>query len=61
MATQGWSVLDFVRNGDHGLRLPSGGAVERVVGAAVTKVDDGRIEAAKWKELVMEIMKDGRS
>ena len=58
MATQGWNVLDFVRNGEGGLRVPKGGVVERVVEAAVTKIEQGRIEAAKWKELVMATTRD---
>ena len=52
MATQGWNVLDFVRNGEGGVRVPSGGIVERVVEPAVRNFDDGRGETGKWKELV---------
>jgi Protein kinase domain len=58
MATQGWNVLDFVRNGEGGMRVPGGGVVERVVEAAVTKIDKGRIEAGKWKELVMKVTRE---
>lgn len=58
MATQGWNVLDFVRNGEHGSRLPGGGVVERVIDVAVTKADRGRIEAGRWRELVLAVIKD---
>ncbi|KAF7512699.1 hypothetical protein GJ744_000266 [Endocarpon pusillum] len=58
MATQGWRVLEFVKNGDGGMRVPSGGVVERVVEDAVRKVDDARIHASRWRDLVRAIQKE---
>lgn len=52
MSQHGWNILEFVRNGEGGMRIPSGGVVEAVVEAAVRKIDQGRIDAGKWKELV---------
>jgi serine/threonine protein kinase len=52
MATQGWEVLEFVRNGNSGMRLPSSGIVQTVVERAVRKIEKGRIDAATWRELV---------
>jgi Protein kinase domain len=52
MATQGWDVLEFVRNGTNGTRVPSDGIVQTVVERAVRKVEKGRIDAATWKDLV---------
>ncbi len=58
MATQGWHVLDFVRNGDSGMRIPNGGFVEKVVQGAVGKVGDARIPASRWRDLVRAIRRE---
>ncbi len=58
MATQGWHVLEFVKNGNSGTRVPSGGFVERVVEGAVGKVDDARIHASSWRDLVRAIRRE---
>ena len=58
MATQGWRVLEFVKNGDGGMRVPSGGIVERVVEDAVGKVDDARIQASRWRDVVRAMQRE---
>jgi Protein kinase domain len=58
MATQSWNVLEFVRNGDSRMRVPTGGIVERVAVAAVRRSDQGRIDAVKWKGLVSNITRE---
>jgi len=56
MATQGWNVLDFVRNGDQGARLPRFGIVERVLERAVLRCGiGGRVEARAWVDVVERI------
>jgi serine/threonine protein kinase len=55
-ATQGFNVLDFVRCGENGIRVPSGGVVERLVEPAVRKVNKGRIDAGKWRDFVRGIV-----
>ncbi|EXJ85765.1 serine/threonine protein kinase [Capronia coronata CBS 617.96] len=52
MATQGWMVLDHVRNGEQGSRVPRMGVVERVLERAVLKADMGRIGAREWLDIV---------
>lgn len=56
MATQGWNVLEFVRNAESGIRVPMGGIVESMVEDAVKKIDRGRIEAGKWRALVRKVI-----
>jgi serine/threonine protein kinase len=56
MATQGWQVLQLVRNGDHGSRVPPFGAVERTLERAVLKAGMGRLTAGQWVEVVEEMM-----
>lgn len=58
MAQQGWDILEFVRNGEGGLRVPRGGLVETIVEAAVKKIDQGRINSMKWRELVKRVEKE---
>lgn len=55
MAKQGWNVLDFVRNGEGGMRVPRSGLVERLVEGAVREVGKGRLGALEWRELVGQI------
>jgi hypothetical protein len=54
MATQGWEVLNHVRNGDQGQRVPRYGVVDRVLEKAVLKAGMGRIDATAWATLVEE-------
>jgi Protein kinase domain len=58
MATQGWNVLDFVRSGDSGMRVPLGGLVETIVQPAVRRVEEGRIDASDWKDLIEKVAGD---
>ncbi|KAH0835219.1 protein kinase domain-containing protein [Fonsecaea pedrosoi] len=52
MATQGWMVLNYARNGEQGSRLPKFGLVERVLERAVLKADLGRVSAQEWLGIV---------
>ncbi|KEF62527.1 serine/threonine protein kinase [Exophiala aquamarina CBS 119918] len=56
MATQGWGVLGFVRNGEGGMRVPRAGVVERVCEGAVKKDPAARIGVRAWVSLVEEAM-----
>lgn len=56
MATQGWGVLSFVRNGEGGLRVPRKGVVERVCEGAVKRDPDARIGVREWAALVNEAL-----
>lgn len=55
MATQGWEVLNHVRSGDQGHRVPRHGVVDRVLERAVLKAGTGRIDATTWAMLVEEM------
>jgi serine/threonine protein kinase len=55
MAIQGWEVLNHVRNGDQGQRVPRHGIVDRVLDRAVLKAGMGRIDARSWAALVEEM------
>lgn len=55
MATQGWNVINYVRNGDQGSRVPMHGLVDRVLERAVLKVGMGRVDATSWCRLIEEI------
>ena len=59
MATQGWEVLNHVRNGDQGQRVPRHGVVDRLLERAVLKTGMGRIEAADWASLVQDMRLGG--
>ncbi|KAL2399036.1 hypothetical protein ABEF93_007156 [Exophiala dermatitidis] len=56
MATQGWMVLDHVRNGDQGSRVPRNGVVQKVLEQAVRKVDAGRVGALQWLDIVEKVI-----
>lgn len=58
MAVQGWEVLNHVRNGDQGHRVPRHGVVDRALERAVLKAEMGRIDATRWATLV-EQMRSG--
>lgn len=55
MATQGWMILNHVRNGPQGSRVPKFGIVERVLETAVLKADMGRVSADQWLDIVDHI------
>ena len=55
MATQGWDVLNMVRCGEQGTRIPPHGIVDRVLERAVLRANLGRIDAQSWVELVAEV------
>jgi serine/threonine protein kinase len=57
MATQGWGVLNFVRNGEGGLRVPRAGLVERVLEGVVKKNPAERIGVKEWVGVVEAIGK----
>ena len=56
MATQGWQVLQLVKSGDRGPRVPRHGIVERVLERAVLKAGMGRVNTKQWLAIVEEIM-----
>jgi serine/threonine protein kinase len=58
MAKQGWNILEFVRNGEGGMKVRQGGVVERVAEAAVRKIEEGRIGAPEWRGLVRRFRRD---
>ena len=58
MATQGWLVLNHVRCGEGGARVPRMGAVERVLERAVLKAEMGRVSTEQWLGIVDSIGKD---
>ncbi|KAJ9502645.1 hypothetical protein H2202_001766 [Exophiala xenobiotica] len=55
MATQGWDVLEHVRSGEQGSRVPRHGVVERVLERAVLKRDMGRVSALTWLDVVERV------
>jgi serine/threonine protein kinase len=57
MATQGWMVLEHVRNGEQGSRVPRQGVVQRVLERAVLKADSGRVSAQEWLTIVESVSK----
>lgn len=57
MATQGWMVLEHVRNGEQGSRVPQMGVVQRVVERAVLKADMGRVSAREWLGIIESVAK----
>ena len=56
MASQGWQVLQLVRGGDQGSRIPRCGMVERTLERAVLRAGMGRISAGQWLDVVEEMM-----
>jgi len=55
MATQGWMILNHVRSGEQGARVPRLGVVERVLERAVLQAGMGRVSALTWLEIVANI------
>jgi serine/threonine protein kinase len=54
MAMQGWEILNHVRNGTQGHRVPQHGVVDRLLERAVLKAEMGRIDAMSWAQLARE-------
>ena len=52
MAREGHRILEFVRSGDSGCRVPRDGVVENVINPAIVKDADARISPAAWLRLV---------
>jgi serine/threonine protein kinase len=59
MATQGWLILQHVRSGAQGTRVPRLGVVEKVLERAVLKKGMGRIRVLEWLALVEVMVQDG--
>ncbi|CRG88213.1 hypothetical protein PISL3812_05240 [Talaromyces islandicus] len=52
MSREGYRVLDFVRSGHHGTRVPRRGLVERTIVPAVVKTPSERIKTAEWLDVL---------
>jgi serine/threonine protein kinase len=52
MSREGYRVLDFVRSGHHGTRVPRRGLVERTIAPAVVKNPSERVETAGWLDIL---------
>ena len=57
--SDGYRVLDHVRNGPQGSRVPRRGMVEQIVEKAVLKDGMGRVDAMKWVEVVEAVYSEG--
>ncbi|KAK2773926.1 hypothetical protein FQN52_004450 [Onygenales sp. PD_12] len=55
MSRDGHRVLDYVRSGVHGSRLPVRGLAEKILSPAVRKDPEERIKPADWIILIQEI------
>ncbi|KLJ05478.1 hypothetical protein EMPG_11057 [Blastomyces silverae] len=56
MSREGHLVLDHVRSGVHGSRLPVGGVVEKILSPAVVKDPETRIKPADWLRMIDDFM-----
>jgi serine/threonine protein kinase len=52
MSREGHRVLEFVRSGTHGSRLPRKGTVEKVLSSSVLKEPESRIKPDDWLQLI---------
>lgn len=52
MSREGYRVLDFVRSGHHGTRVPRKGLVERTIAPAVVKNPSERVKTAEWIDIL---------
>lgn len=52
MSREGYRVLDFVRSGHHGTRVPRKGLVERSIAPAVVKNPSERVKTADWIDIL---------
>ncbi|PGH11699.1 serine/threonine protein kinase [Helicocarpus griseus UAMH5409] len=59
MSKEGHLVLDYVRSGVHGSRLPVRGVAEKILAPAVVKDPEGRIKPADWLRLINESISSG--
>ena len=58
MSRDGHRVLEYVRSGIHGSRLPKKGTVERVLSPAVLKKPESRIKPDDWLHLIDQEMRN---
>ncbi|KAG5289988.1 protein kinase [Histoplasma ohiense] len=56
MSREGHRVLDHVRSGVHGSRLPIGGIVEKILSPAVVKDPETRIKPADWLRMIEDVI-----
>ncbi|OJD15398.1 serine/threonine protein kinase [Emergomyces pasteurianus Ep9510] len=56
MSREGHRVLDHVRSGAHGSRLPAGGIVEKILSPAVVKDPESRIKPADWLRMIDDVI-----
>ncbi|PGH03269.1 serine/threonine protein kinase [Blastomyces parvus] len=56
MSREGHLVLDHVRSGMHGSRLPVGGVVDKILSPAVVKDPETRIKPADWLRMIDDVM-----
>lgn len=56
MASDGWQVLQLVRGGDQGSRIPRCGVVERSLERAVLRAGMGRVSAGQWLDIIEGMM-----
>ncbi|KAL2367550.1 serine/threonine protein kinase [Blastomyces gilchristii SLH14081] len=56
MSREGHLVLDHVRSGVHGSRLPLGGVVEKILSPAVVKDPETRIKPTDWLRIIDDCM-----
>ncbi|QKX57395.1 uncharacterized protein TRUGW13939_04507 [Talaromyces rugulosus] len=52
MSREGYRVLDFVRSGHHGTRVPRRGLVERTIAPAVVKTPSERVKTSRWLDIL---------
>ncbi|KAI1934624.1 hypothetical protein LOZ66_005784 [Ophidiomyces ophidiicola] len=52
MSREGHRVIDFVRSGVNGSRVPRNGAVERILAPAVLKDPGSRVRPGAWLDLI---------
>lgn len=52
MSREGYRVLDFVRSGNHGTRVPRRGLVERTIAPAVVKNPSDRVKTGAWLDIL---------
>ncbi|KAM5466327.1 hypothetical protein MauCBS54593_006064 [Microsporum audouinii] len=52
IAQDGHRVIEFVRSGDQGTRIPRKGAVEKVISPAVLKEAERRVSAEQWLAII---------
>ncbi|EEH38645.1 kinase domain-containing protein [Paracoccidioides lutzii Pb01] len=56
MSRDGHWVLDYVRSGVHGSRLPVRGIAEKILSPAVVKDPESRIKTADWRPMIEDVI-----